>query len=683
MEITSKEINPRIELAKMMRDESVQARAKSLIVELVRNTQMLTKKDLAKWRQAWQMAITIENPKRYQLYDIYDDNMADLHLLGAIRNRKLKVIGKPFKIVDKKSGKENPDLTALFKKRWFKRFMMLALDSIFYGHSLIQLGDLITTDEGPAFSEVKLVPRRHVSPEYGTLLKNISDDAKKGIDYRKTFPDWAIEVCEDTEDLGLLNALSTHCIPKRNALAFWDAFAEIFGMPIRIGKTLSRDQKDIDKMAAMLDSMGSAAYGVFPEGTEIEIVESSKGDAFNVYDKRIERANSEMSKAILGVTMTMDNGSSKSQALVHENVTDEIAKADADFLADIFNDKLKPVLNRHGFKLENFRFEWDDSYNYSAAEMLEVEKMLLEYYDIDAKYFIEKHNIPITGVKTQATAAPVDPAQKKKPDLKLSIRLSSLYDPCPDCGSPHIELAKLDDKALEKEANRIAKAIFDGKLKEGDIDPKIVKRVHELLIEAIHKGYGSKLSAFDVDTPDYTMLKNLQDNAYSFSVAKNYQEIKELTGLLVDGERVRSFSEFTQEVIKLHGLYYKSHLQVEYDTAIAGADSARRWTEFQAGKEAMPNTTYTTVGDDRVRPAHKALNGMTVPIDSDYLDIYWTPNGFGCRCIWKQTSTAVTPKSKLVHPEIEPMFRTNLAKNGLVFPAGHPYYEGLPENMKS
>lgn len=415
MNITSKEINPRIELAQMARDESVQARAKSLIVELVRNSQMLTKKDLARWRRAWQAALTIDNPKRFDLYDIYDDNMADLHLLGAIRNRKLKVIGKPFKIVDKKSGKENPELTALFRKRWFKRFMSLSLDSIFYGHSLIQLGDLIMTDEGPAFADVKLVPRRHVCPEYGTLLKNISDEAKKGIDYRKMFPDWAIEVCDDSEDLGLLNPLSTQCIPKRNALAFWDSFAEIFGMPIRIGKTVSRDQKDIDKTAAMLEKMGSAAYGVFPEGTEIEIVESSKGDSFNVYDKRIERANSEVSKAILGVTMTMDNGSSKSQAVVHENVTDEIAKADADFLADLVNDRLKPVLNRHGFKLENFRFEWDESYEYSPTEMLEVEKMLLEFYDIDPAYFIEKHNIPVMPKKTQASPGvpPAGPAKKK------------------------------------------------------------------------------------------------------------------------------------------------------------------------------------------------------------------------------------------------------------------------------
>ncbi|MDO9255420.1 MAG: DUF935 family protein [Bacteroidales bacterium] len=410
------EVNPRIELAQMSRDVQVTERAKSLIVDLVKMNALLTKKDIAKWRQAWQMALSVENPKRNYLLDIYDDNVADLHLIGAIRNRKLKVIGKPFKLVDKKTGKEDPEITAIFKKRWFKKFMSLALDSIFWGHSLIQLGDIITDEDGMAFSEVKLVPRRHISPEFGMLLKNASDEAKKGIDYRKTFADWSIEVCEDTDDLGLLNPLSHECISKRNMLAFWDQFGELFGMPVRIGKTMSRDQKDINKMSDMLDKMGSNAWGVFPEGTSIEIVETTKGDAFQVYDKRIDRANSEMSKAILGVTMTMDNGSSKSQAQVHENVTDDIATADADFLADLVNDKLKPVMNRHGFKLEKYRFEWDESYEYSPTEMLEVEKMLLEYYDIEPQYFIEKHNIPVTAKAAQTL--PGNQQQPKKKSLK-------------------------------------------------------------------------------------------------------------------------------------------------------------------------------------------------------------------------------------------------------------------------
>jgi len=99
----------------------VQAKAKSILVELMRNTMQLTKKDIDKWRKAWQMAINKDNPKRYQLYQIYIDNLVDLHLLGAIRQRKLKVLAKPVKVIDRKTKEIDEELTELLQARWFKQ----------------------------------------------------------------------------------------------------------------------------------------------------------------------------------------------------------------------------------------------------------------------------------------------------------------------------------------------------------------------------------------------------------------------------------------------------------------------------------------------------------------------------------------------------------------------------------
>ena len=81
--------------------------------------------------------------------------------------------------------------------------MGLALDSIYWGHSLIQLGDIITVDDVPAFSDVCLIPRRHVVPEYGALIVNQSDTWQSGYDYRHSeMADWIVEV-GGTHDLGL------------------------------------------------------------------------------------------------------------------------------------------------------------------------------------------------------------------------------------------------------------------------------------------------------------------------------------------------------------------------------------------------------------------------------------------------------------------------------------------------
>lgn len=42
--------------------------------------------------------------------------------------------------------------------------------------------------------------------------------------------------------------------------------------------------------------------------------------------------------------------------------------------------------------------------------------------------------------------------------------------------------------------------------------------------------------------------------------------------------------------------------------------------------------TYATVGDDRVRPEHEELDGVTLPKDDPMWKKIWPPNGFNCRC---------------------------------------------------
>lgn len=56
--------------------------------------------------------------------------------------------------------------------------------------------------------------------------------------------DWCVEAGK-ADDLGLLLKLSQQTIPQKNMLAFWDQFGELFGMPIRIGKTTTRDAGEL------------------------------------------------------------------------------------------------------------------------------------------------------------------------------------------------------------------------------------------------------------------------------------------------------------------------------------------------------------------------------------------------------------------------------------------------------
>ncbi len=399
-------------------------RINKMVVEIVQQTRALTKKDLGDWRQAWQLAVNVDNPARRFLYDIYSDVEADLHLTGCTGQRKGFVCRKAFRLVEAKTGKENQEVTEIFEAEWFKDLVDYYLDSRYWGHTLVELGTPITNTMGkPMYSYVRLVPRKHVVPEYGVILEYETDLWQSGYDYRHgSMSGWTIESGR-RDNLGLYLKCAQQTIPKKNMLAFWDQFGEIFGMPIRIAHTTSTDKNTQSRIEKMLTSMGAAAWGLFPEGTEVDIKESTKGDAFNVYDQRIERANSEVSKGILLQTMTIDNGASLSQGQVHYEIFQNVIDQDADYVRDMVNNQLIPRMITHGFPVEGYRFDWDDSVDYTPEQRKSYEELILNHYKVNPKYFIDTYNVPIIGEKeTLPAVIPQNP--EKQTDEQQEDRIA-------------------------------------------------------------------------------------------------------------------------------------------------------------------------------------------------------------------------------------------------------------------
>lgn len=393
-------------------------KARKMLIDLNLQTERLTRKDIADWRAAWQRSLDVENPNRNRLYDIYTDANIDLHLTGCIGQRKGFVMRKGFKIVNK-DKKTDETATALFEEEWFDDFCGEVLDTRFWGASLLEFGAPVEVMGKLRFSSVSLVPRRHIRPEFGVVVKDQNDSPDRGFSYREgAFAEWCVEVGKPN-DLGLLLKCCPSALSKKNMLAFWDGFGEIFGMPIRIARTTSADEKERSKLESMLAKMGAAFYGVFAEGTEIEIKESSRGDAYNVYDKRIDRANSEMSKGTLNQTMTIDSGSSLSQSEVHLEVFEDVVEADRKMLRNVVNNKLIPFMIRHGFPLDGCTFEWDNTVEYTPEQIRQVEQMLIQGgYEIAPKYFKDKYDIDITGKSNALPEPPDDDEPTPKPDKK-------------------------------------------------------------------------------------------------------------------------------------------------------------------------------------------------------------------------------------------------------------------------
>lgn len=385
-------------------------RLRKVVIDLQRQTDRLTQHDIRNWRMACQLAQNVDNPNRQALYDIYADVDLDNHLSGTVGQINDYVKARSFKLI-KPDGKADDDALKIFDCEWFKDLLDYILESRNWGHSLVELGDVVTLPDGRmSFTDVKLIPRKHVVPEYGRITKEVGDDWRKGIDYRQPpYSDWLIEIGK-SNDLGLFRKAAMHTIPKKYAMSFWDTFAEMFGMPIRIAQTSSRDQKDINEISKMMEQMGANAWGVFGDDTDIKFEESSRGDAFNVYDKRIERANSELSKLFLHQTMTIDDGSSLSQSQTHLKVLEHLIGSYSDMVRDVINNKLLPLMVRHGFPVKGLTFEWDDAVDYTPSEQLAFEKMIVENYDVPGSYFEEKYGVP-AGERRNQGITPPQPSQ--------------------------------------------------------------------------------------------------------------------------------------------------------------------------------------------------------------------------------------------------------------------------------
>ena len=234
---------------------------------------------------------------------------------------------------------------------------------------------------------------------------------------------------------------------------------------------------------------------------------------------------------------------------------------------------------------------------------------------------------------------------------------------------------------MENEVIKIAGEIFNSGSKV-TFSPGLLSRTVAQIQEKLIEGYGRDFPQIIYNTPDYEELRNLTENVYSFSAAKNYQQLKDMTLALTDGERIVTEGEFVERVKAMNLKYNRDWLITERNTAVAGGQMASRWVEFERNRDITPLLEYSNVGDNKVRAAHALLDGVRKPVDDPFWSRYYPPNGWNCRCdviAVPDKNAEPTQDEKITVPEIQPMFRTNLAKAGIIFPKGHPYFKGVPK----
>lgn len=149
---------------------------------------------------------------------------------------------------------------------------------------------------------------------------------------------------------GLARAAGWAYLFKNYAVKDWVSFAEVFGQPYRVGKYHpSATATDKSKLLQAVASIGSDAAAIIPEGMAIEFIEAARSGSVDLYEKLANFLDSQLTKAILGQTLTSDVGSgggSRALGEVHDKVRRDIMRSDARQLGSTLNSQLvRPLVD--------------------------------------------------------------------------------------------------------------------------------------------------------------------------------------------------------------------------------------------------------------------------------------------------------------------------------------------------
>nr|DAF62161.1 MAG TPA: minor capsid component [Myoviridae sp. ctt8G1] len=180
-----------------------------------------------------------------------------------------------------------------------------------------------------------------------------------------------------------------------------------------------------------------------------------------------------------------------------------------------------------------------------------------------------------------------------------------------------------------------------------------------------------------------TMRRRLTRSDYVFSGIKTFHELREAFPSLLDGNGKRKpFEQFLNDVRKIDETYNSNYLRAEYNFVQASAEMAARWEQFAEDGDRY-NLQYRTAADGKVRPAHAALHGVTLPITDPFWEEYYPPNGWNCRCTVVQVRKSKYPETphdeamalgeEALQKDSKGMFRFNAGKERKTVPDYNPY----------
>lgn len=363
----------------------------------------------------------------------------DPHLFSLLQNRKNAVLGLDWEVLPFSSDAEDQRIAdfvadVLHNLEGFEDNLLDLLDALGKGFSVLEI---IWQVEGKRAYPAALNWVHQKRFRFGDRgeLRLITEDQIRGIE----LPPHKFVVHRYKARSGLASragisrVLSWMYLFKNFGIKDWVRYAEVFGMPLRLGKyDASASEEDKRALYQALVDLGSDAAGIISKATEIEFIEPKINTSSNTFQELVEYIDRQMSKAVLGQTLTSEIGTAGSYAAaqVHNQVRQDLVEADCKALAETLRVYLIRPLVLFNFGPDHLRrLPWI-KFHYEQPEDL---KPVAEVYatligqvglPVSAEHVYERFGIPkpesgqailvpptasMLPMKTPAPAAPPAP----------------------------------------------------------------------------------------------------------------------------------------------------------------------------------------------------------------------------------------------------------------------------------
>jgi phage gp29-like protein len=336
----------------------------------------------------------------------------DAHLAALLQTRKAAVLALDYEVLPYAKTPEDEAIAAwvndaLYRIKNLEGAFLDLLDAIGKGFALTEImwgqdGDMAVVEE------LRWVPQKKVTFVGDLKPRLLTPESRwEGVEippWKMIYHRYKARSGHDTRS-GVLRVVGYMYLLKNFALKDWAGFNEVFGMPLRLGKyDPTATAADREALIAAIRNLGTDAAGIISKNTEIEFVEATarlSGSA-NPYQVMADFCNREMSKAVLGQTLSTDTTGSTgtyAAARVHSQVRRDLVEADAQALAQTLRDQLLAPLVGFNFGFEKpvpwFRFRVEEEEDLKTLS--EVYRNLAELgVPLSLEHVNERFGIPPT-----------------------------------------------------------------------------------------------------------------------------------------------------------------------------------------------------------------------------------------------------------------------------------------------